>query len=136
VLFDLGVLPPMETVMEIVPTQDALTVEARVSPVDIDQLSVGQRATLRFSAFNAQTTPQLNGTLETISAERITEQQTGQSYYKIMVDVSEQERKRLGNLKLVPGMPVEVFVQTRERSLLSYLTKPLRDQFSRAFREN
>ncbi|MDQ4420927.1 HlyD family type I secretion periplasmic adaptor subunit [Sphingobium sp. DEHP117] len=131
-----GVLPPMETVMEIVPTQDALTVEARVSPVDIDQLSVGQRATLRFSAFNAQTTPQLNGTLETISAERITEPQTGQSYYKIMVDVSEQERKRLGNLKLVPGMPVEVFVQTRERSLLSYLTKPLRDQFSRAFREN
>jgi len=131
-----GVLPPMETIMEIVPTQDALTIEARVSPYDIDQLSAGQHATLRFSAFNAQTTPQLNGRLETISAERITEEQTGQSYYKINVEVSERERKRLGSLKLVPGMPVEVFVQTRERSLLSYITKPLRDQFSRAFREN
>lgn len=131
-----GVLPPMETIMEIVPTQDALTIEAHISPYDIDQLSIGQPATLRFSAFNAQTTPQLNGKVDNISAERITDEKTGQSYYKIGVAVSEQERKRLGSLKLVPGMPVEVFVQTTERSLLSYLTKPLRDQFSRAFREN
>jgi HlyD family secretion protein len=126
----------METIMEIVPTQDALTIEAHVSPYDIDQLSIGQPATLRFSAFNAQTTPQLNGKVDNISAERITDEKTGQSYYKIGVAVSDQERKRLGNLKLVPGMPVEVFVQTTERSLLSYITKPLRDQFSRAFREN
>ncbi|MCH4152929.1 MAG: HlyD family type I secretion periplasmic adaptor subunit [Sphingobium sp.] len=131
-----GVVPPMETIMEIVPTQDALTIEAHVSPYDIDQLSIGQPATLRFSAFSAQTTPQLNGKVDNISAERITDERTGQSYYKIGVAVSEQERKRLGGLKLVPGMPVEVFVQTTERSLLSYLTKPLRDQFSRAFREN
>ncbi len=131
-----GVLPPMETIMEIVPTQDALTIEAKVNPYDIDQLSIGQPATLRFSAFNAQTTPQINGKLEHISAERVTEERTGQSYYKVRVDVSEKERKRLGNLKLVPGMPLEVFIQTSERSLLSYITKPLRDQFSRAFREN
>lgn len=131
-----GVVPPMETIMEIVPTQDALGIEAKVSPYDIDQLSIGQPTTLRFSAFNAQTTPQLNGKLDNISAERITDDKTGQSYYKIGIAVSEAERKRLGSLKLVPGMPVEVFVQTRERSLLSYITKPLRDQFSRAFREN
>lgn len=131
-----GVLPPMETIMEIVPTQDALAIEAKVSPTDIDQLSIGQPASLRFSAFNGQTTPQLNGKIDTISAERITDERTGMSYYKIGVAVSTQERKRLGTLRLVPGMPVEVFVQTRERSLLSYLTKPLRDQFSRAFREN
>ena len=131
-----GVIPPMETIMEIVPTQDALTIEAKVSPYDIDQLSIGQAATLRFSAFNAQTTPQINGKLEHISAERVTEERTGQTYYKVRVDVTEKERKRLGNLKLVPGMPLEVFIQTSERSLLSYITKPLRDQFSRAFREN
>jgi HlyD family secretion protein len=78
----------------------------------------------------------LNGKVDNISAERITDEKTGQSYYKIGVAVTDQERKRLGSLKLVPGMPVEVFVQTTERSLLSYITKPLRDQFSRAFREN
>ena len=131
-----GVIPPLETIMEIVPTQDALTIEAKVSPYDIDQLSIGQHATLRFSAFSAQTTPQLNGKLEHISAERVNDERTGQSWYKVRVDVSEKERKRLGDLKLIPGMPVEVFIQTRERSLLSYITKPLRDQFSRAFREN
>lgn len=131
-----GVVPPLETIMEIVPTQDALTVEAKVSPYDIDQLSIGQPATLRFSAFNAQTTPQINGKLGHISSERVNDERTGQSWYKVQVEVDEKEMKRLGDLKLVPGMPVEVFIQTRERSLLSYITKPLRDQFSRAFREN
>lgn len=131
-----GVIPPMETIMEIVPTQDALTIEAKVSPYDIDQLSIGQATTLRFSAFNAQTTPQINGTLGHISSERVTDERSGQSWYKVRVEVPEEEMKRLGDLKLVPGMPVEVFIQTRERSLLSYITKPLRDQFSRAFREN
>lgn len=131
-----GVIPPMETIMEIVPTQDALTIEAKVSPYDIDQLGIGQAATMRFSAFNAQTTPQINGKLGHISSERVNDERTGQSWYKVQVEVSDKERHRLGNLKLVPGMPVEVFIQTRERSLLSYITKPLRDQFSRAFREN
>ncbi|MCB2015649.1 MAG: HlyD family type I secretion periplasmic adaptor subunit [Sphingobium sp.] len=131
-----GVVPPLETIMEIVPTQDALTVEAKVSPYDIDQITIGQAATLRFSAFNAQTTPQINGKLGHISSERVNDERTGQSWYKVQVEVDEKEMKRLGDLKLVPGMPVEVFIQTRERSLLSYITKPLRDQFSRAFREN
>ena len=131
-----GVVPPLETIMEIVPTQDALTVQAKVSPYDIDQLTIGQPTTLRFSAFNAQTTPQINGKLGHISSERVNDERTGQSWYKVQVEVDEKEMKRLGDLKLVPGMPVEVFIQTRERSLLSYITKPLRDQFSRAFREN
>ncbi|MGD9812000.1 MAG: HlyD family type I secretion periplasmic adaptor subunit [Sphingobium sp.] len=131
-----GVVPPMETIMEIVPTNDRLTVEAKVSPYDIDQLSPGQPATLRFSAFNSRTTPEINASLAYISPERVTEERTGSSYYKVRVQVDEKEMKRLGGLKLVPGMPVEVFIQTSERTLLSYLTKPLRDQFSRAFRED
>lgn len=131
-----GVVPPMETIMEIVPTSDRLTIEARVSPYDIDQLSPGQAATLRFSAFNNQTSPELNGVLAQISAERVTDEKSGTSFYKVRVEVEDKEMKRLGDLKLLPGMPVEVFIQTSERSLLSYITKPLRDQFSRAFREN
>jgi HlyD family type I secretion membrane fusion protein len=130
-----GVVPPMETIMEIVPSHDDLTVEARVSPYDIDQLSVGQAASLRFSAFNNRTTPEINGKVRIISSERFTDDHTGAPYYKVKVEVSPAEMKRLGELKLVPGMPVEVFMQTGERSLLSYLMKPLRDQFSRAFRE-
>ena len=131
-----GVIPAMETVMEIVPTHDQLAVEARVSPYDIDQLSPGQPTALRFSAFNSRTTPEINGSLAYISPERATDEHSGQTFYKVRVDVPEKEMKRLGDLKLLPGMPVEVFIQTSERSLLSYLTKPLRDQFNRAFRED
>ena len=131
-----GVIPPMETIMEIVPSNDQLIVETRISPADIDQLYLGQPARLHFSAFNAQTTPQLEARLTHISAERFTDERSGASYYKATVEVNDGEMKKLGKLKLLPGMPVEVFIQSGERSLLSYLTKPLRDQFNRAFREN
>ncbi len=131
-----GVVPPAETIMEIVPDTDRMTVEAKVGTNDIDQLHVGQEAMLRFSAFSLQTTPELHGTLAYIAPERTVEERTGASYYKIRLEVSEQEVKRLGTLKLVPGMPVESFIQTGDRSLLSYITKPLRDQLNRSFREN
>ncbi|MEO8724214.1 MAG: HlyD family type I secretion periplasmic adaptor subunit [Sphingobium sp.] len=131
-----GVIPPAQTIMEVVPDNDNLTVETKISTADIDQMRIGQPATLHFSAFNAQTTPQLNGKVTHVAADRTTDERTGVSYYKVIIEVSPAELARLGALKLVPGMPVETFVQTGERSLLSYLTKPLRDQFSRAFREN
>ena len=131
-----GVVSPTETIMEVVPSGDELTVEARVSPTDIDQIAGGQPVMLRFSAFNARTTPELNAKLTQVSSERFTDDHTGQAYYKVVAEVAPAELRRLDGLKLVPGMPVEVFIQSGERSLLSYLTKPLRDQFSRAFREN
>ncbi|WP_298196290.1 HlyD family type I secretion periplasmic adaptor subunit [Novosphingobium sp.] len=130
-----GIVPPMETIMEIVPSNDRLTITASVSPYDIDQLSLNQPASLRFSAFNNRITPELFGRVTYISAERITNEKTGQVFYKATVEVSAQELRKLGNLKLKPGMPVEVFFRTGERSLISYITKPLRDQFARAFRE-
>jgi HlyD family secretion protein len=130
-----GVVPPAETIMEIVPDTDQLTVEAQISPADRDQLRIGQEAMLSFSAFNVQTTPQLEGRLVFISAETTLDERTGASFYKVRVDVDEQELKKLGKLKLEPGMPVESFIQTEDRSLLSYLTKPLRDQLGRAFRD-
>jgi len=129
-----GVIPPAETIMEIVPDSDRLTVEAKISPADVDQLRIGQDAKLRFSAFNVQTTPELNGKLTHVSAETTVDERTGAAFYKVRLDVEQDELRQLGGLKLVPGMPVEAYIQTGERSLLSFITKPLRDQLNRAFR--
>jgi HlyD family secretion protein len=130
-----GVINASEAIMLIVPEADHLIVEARVDPADIDQLILGQEAMLRFTAFNQRTTPQIAGTLSQISADITTDEHTGQSYYTIRVALSAEETSRLGNKHLVPGMPVEVFVKTGDRRVLSYLVKPLSDQIKRAFRE-
>jgi HlyD family secretion protein len=130
-----GVIPAGDTVMLVVPDSDNLLVEAKVSPHDIDQLQIGQSAVLRFSAFNLRTTPEINGVITRVSADTTTDQRTGQNYYTTRIAMTKNEIARLGDVKLIPGMPVEAFVQTGERSVLSYLTKPLQDQFMRAFRE-
>jgi membrane fusion protein, type I secretion system len=128
-----GVLNATDPIMLIVPEADHLTVEAKVAPRDIDQL--GQEAMLRFSAFNQRTTPQITGKVSQISADITTDERTGDSYYTIRVALSAEEISRLGERALVPGMPVEVFVKTGDRRVLSYLVKPLSDQITRAFRE-
>jgi HlyD family secretion protein len=130
------VISPGDKIMLIVPDHDALMVEAKVDPRDIDQLTIGQKARLRFSAFDARTTPEINGTVATIAADTSKDEKTGTSYYQIRVRLPADEVARLGNKnKLVPGMPVEVFVETRTRTAMSYLVKPLRDQIAKAFRE-
>jgi HlyD family secretion protein len=118
-----------------VPQTDNLSVEARVNPQDIDQLQIGQRTVLRFSAFNQRTTPELNGIVSRVSADTTTDQRTGQSYYTVRVALPPEEVARLGDVRLIPGMPVEAFVQTGDRTMMSYLVKPLQDQLMRAFRE-
>ena len=90
---------------------------------------------LRFSAFNQRTTPELNGEVSRISADVSQDAKTGVSFYTIRISVPEAELGRLGGLKLVPGMPVESFIQTGQRSVISYLVKPLFDQLTKAFRE-
>ena len=130
-----GVINASDPIMLIVPKADHLTVEAKVDPKDIDQLLLGQEGMLRFSAFNQRTTPQITGTLSQISADITTDERTGQSYYTVRVALSADEISRLGDRALVPGMPVEVFVKTGDRRVLSYLVKPLSDQITRAFRE-
>ncbi len=130
-----GVITAGDTIMLIVPQTDDLQVEAKVNPQDIDKLQVGQKTLLRLSAFNQRTTPELNGLVTRVSPDTTTDQRTGQSYYTIRVSMPPQEIARLGDVKLIPGMPVEAFVQTGERTLLSYLIKPLSDQLMRAFRE-
>jgi HlyD family secretion protein len=130
-----GVITAGDAIMLIVPQADDLQVEAKVAPQDIDKLQVGQKTLLRLSAFNQRTTPELNGVVTRVSPDTTTDQRTGQSTYTIRVSMPAAEIARLGDVKLIPGMPVEAFVQTGDRTLLSYLIKPLNDQLMRAFRE-
>jgi HlyD family secretion protein len=130
-----GVVSPADPVMLIVPEADLLTVEAKVAPQDIDQLYVGQTASLRFTAFNQRTTPEIKGAISRISADVTSDQRTGQNFYTARVSMTAEELARLGNVKLLPGMPAEIFARTYDRSVLSYFLKPLSDQIVRAFRE-
>ena len=131
-----GVITSGDPLMLIVPNADNLIVEAKVDPKDIDQVRFGQTAMLRFSAFNQRTTPEIAGTLTQIAADISVDQRTGQTYYIVRIAMPSEEISRLGDVKLVPGMPVEVFIQTGERTVMSYLIKPLRDQVMRAMKEN
>jgi membrane fusion protein, type I secretion system len=124
-----------DPIMLIVPEADTLLVEAKVEPKDIDQVQFGQPVVLRFSAFNMRTTPELNGTVVRTGADTTTDQRTGQSYYLVRIAMTVGELSRLGDIKLTPGMPVEAFIQTGQRTMLSYLVKPLHDQLMRSFRE-
>jgi len=133
-----GVIKEGEPIMLIVPDKEKLLVEAKVQPQDIDQLYVGQPATLRFSTFNQRTTPELNGTVSLMSPDVVQDTKAGpnsSSYYMVRVKIPPEEIARLGDVKLVPGMPVEVFMRTHDRTALSYLIRPVHDQITRAFRE-
>jgi HlyD family secretion protein len=130
-----GVITAGDAIMMVVPQADDLEVEAKVNPQDIDKLQIGEKTLLRLSAFNQRTTPELNGVVIRVSPDVTTDQRTGQSYYTIRVSMPPEEVARLGEVKLIPGMPVEAFVQTGDRTMLAYLIKPLKDQLMRAFRE-
>lgn len=90
---------------------------------------------LRFSAFDIRTAPEINGTVSRVAADTSTDQRTGQTYYVVRIGMTPDQIARLGNVRLTPGMPVEAFIQTGQRTMLSYLIKPLHDQVMRAFRE-
>ena len=130
-----GVISPGEQIMLIVPDADALAVEVKIAPRDIDQVYVGQAASMRFAAFDQKTTPEIEGEVSLVSADLMQDQRTGTSYYTARVLLRPEELARLGNAKLLPGMPVDVFIKTPGRTALSYLIKPLRDQAERAFKE-
>jgi HlyD family secretion protein len=127
-------LPAGQPLVRIVPDRDRAVVEVSVAPGDVDQVAVGQKASLRFSAFNTQTTPQIDGTVERLSADRIVDERTGVPRYVARIRMEKDQLARLGSA-IRPGMPVEAFISTRDRSLLSYLTKPLTDQIARSFTE-
>jgi HlyD family secretion protein len=131
-----GVITPGEVVMEIVPESDELQIEAKLPPQEIDHVHSEQRAYIRFSAFNQRTTPQLEGVVSYVSPDLNHDRQKNANaapYYTVRVTLPSSERRRLGGLQLVSGMPVEVFLQTGSRTMMSYLLKPITDQFLRTF---
>jgi HlyD family secretion protein len=130
-----GVVAAGDPIMLIVPDADVLIVEVKIAPQDIDQLYLGQSATLRFTAFNMRTTPEIKGNVSFISADITQEQRTGISYYVARITLEPSEVGRLGDVKLIPGMPVIAFIKTSERTMLSYITRPLRDHIERSFKE-
>jgi HlyD family secretion protein len=130
-----GVISPGEPIMLIVPDNDTLAVEVKISPRDIEQVYVGQSAFMRFAALNQRTTPEIEGDVSLVSADLTQDQRTGMGYYTVRVSLKPQEVAKLGDAKLVPGMPVDVFIQTPGRTALAYLIKPLREQAERAFKE-
>lgn len=131
-----GVVTPGEILMSIVPRADRLVIEAKVKPVDIDELTPGQEAIVRFPSFDRRTTPELTAILLTVSADLTMDQRTGVGYYTARLTIEDDELARLEGSVLVPGMPVEVFMKTQERTVLSYLIKPVSDQIAHAMREH
>ncbi|WP_316862482.1 HlyD family efflux transporter periplasmic adaptor subunit [uncultured Cohaesibacter sp.] len=130
-----AVITPSETAMTIVPCGDKLIVEAQVSPAHIDRLSPNQEARLKFPAFDSSTTPEIVANLNVISADKITDESTRQSYYLVRLSFKGEELKKLGDKTLIPGMPVETYLQTGYRSVLSYLIKPMKDQIEHVLKE-
>ncbi|MBK5969012.1 MULTISPECIES: HlyD family type I secretion periplasmic adaptor subunit [Thiorhodovibrio] len=131
-----GVVRSGEPLLDIVPMDENLIVEAQVNPVDIDRVFPGLNADLRMSAFNARTTPNIPGKVMTVSADSLTDERTGMSYYLARVKVTPEGMEKLAGKTLQPGMPVQVMIITGERTFLEYLMKPITDIFATAFKED
>lgn len=131
-----SVIRPADPLLYIIPQDRPLVISARIPTINVDEVQVGQAVVLRFAAFSSRTTPEIDGQLSRVSADAMVDEQTRSSYYLAEVTIPTDQLEKLGDLALIPGMPVEVYVQTGERSPMAYLLKPLSDYFNRAFRES
>ena len=131
-----GVISPGKPILDIVPQKEELIIDAQVSPMDIDRVSVGLLAEVRFSAFKQALTPKMEGKVINLSADRLTDEKTGAPYYQAQVELTPESYVKLGDLELVPGMPAEVFINTGERTVFEYLMQPINNAFARAFIED
>ena len=130
-----AVVQPASPILYVVPQGQPLIINARVPPIHIDQVQIGQDASLRFTALDQRLTPEITGTVSNLSADALIDQVTGQPYFAAQITPLEDDLGKLGDQELLPGMPVEAFIKTDERTPLAYLTKPLTDYFTKAFRE-
>lgn len=130
-----GVVAPGQEIMQVIPNDDRLIIEAQVMPGDIDMIYAGQVARLRMSSFNMRTTPEIGGVVLQSSPDRLIDPVTGLPYYTARIEIPEDELKYLNGQQLVPGMPAEVFLQTQKQSVFSYIVKPAVDAMSRGMRE-
>jgi len=131
-----GVIDPGQTLMLVVPENEDLMVEARVSAQSIDQIHVGQPVDIRFTAFDQRTTPDVGGEVTSIAPDIVKDERSGISYYPLRVKPNPESLARLEKIKLYPGMPAEVFIKRADRTVISYLTKPLSDQMQHVFRDD
>lgn len=130
-----GVVRGGETLLEIVPERDHLVVEVKVRPTDVDDITLGQSTQVRFNAFKQRTTPTLKGHVALISADVLSEPRIPEPYYAVSIEVDTSELSRLGEVKLQPGMPADVMIETGHRTALAYLIQPIAETINRAWRE-
>lgn len=130
-----AVIRPADPILYIVPQDRPLVIAARIAPLHVDEVHVGQAVRLTLPAFPANSTPELTGTLAVISADALTDQATGQPYYLAEITLPQEQVARLGDLTLLPGMPVDAFIRTGARTPIAYLLQPFTDYFRKAFRE-
>lgn len=136
-----SVIAPGRPILDIVPQDAELIIEAQVSPMDIDRVAIGLQAEVRFSAFKQSKTPKMDGKVIDLSADRLTDER-GNSYYLARVELNPESRKdlesrkELGNMQLLPGMPAEVLINTGERTLFEYMAQPATNFFARSFIED
>jgi HlyD family type I secretion membrane fusion protein len=130
------VLRPGEPVLELLPTTSDLVIEARIDPRSIDTVKVGQEARLRFTALNSTTTPEVSASVTYISADRLVDPATNQPYFQARLRITDNLPEEISRGQIYPGMPVETYISTGDRTFAEYLVKPLTDSFSRSFREN
>ncbi len=130
-----AVIRPAEPILYIVPNDANMVIDARVEPINRDSIFTGQEAVLVFSAFNTRTTPELFGTISKVSPDSTVDEQTGMAFYKAEVALNEGEIVKLEGQELVAGMPVEVYIQTGDRTPFNYMLRPVTDYFNRAMRE-
>ncbi|MBD8496245.1 HlyD family type I secretion periplasmic adaptor subunit [Pseudomonas syringae] len=130
-----GVISPATPLLDIVPETSDLVVEARISTNDIDRVELGKLTDIRFTAFNASTTPIIEGTVVRISADRLTDEKDGSPYYLVRVKLTDDGVKKLADRRLQPGMPAEVLINAGSRTMLEYLLKPARNMFAKSMIE-
>ncbi len=130
-----GVVRPGQEILRVVPSDARLILEAKVDPVDIDQVRNGQSVAVRMTSFNQRNTPELNGTVESTSADLVADERKESFHYLVRIALNEGEVAKLAGKPLIPGMPANVFIRADERTVLSYILKPLSDQMQRAMRE-
>jgi HlyD family secretion protein len=130
-----GVVAPGDTLMLLVPEGDELVLQAQVAPHDIDQIRTGQAAHVRFPAFDARTTPEIGAEVDQVAADTSRAGAESPPFYGVRLRIPREQLEKLGQYRLRPGMPAEAFIETGERSPLSYFLKPLTDQIAHTFRE-
>ncbi len=130
-----AVVRPADPILYILPSDVDFVIASRIEPIHVDEVHPGQAARLRFSAFSSRTTPEIEGHITKVSADAIVDERTGLSYYPVELALDEGEEEKLAGMTLVPGMPVEAFIRTYDRTPLNYLVKPFTDYFSRSMIE-